>query len=525
MDTAAVSAGGAPGRVLGEDVGAVPPPRTAGPAGAVPPPRSATPPGDEAAATVASPPERPGRLRRTAQRLRTRTAPLRAPRLDPYWTAGFFFVAFALLSLYRFRTLSTSSWDLGIFEQAIRGYAHFRAPIVDLKGPGTNILGDHFSPVLVVLAPLYRLFPSSLTLLIAQSALFALSAIPVTRAAARYLGRVPGLAIGVAYGTSWGVQKAVDFDFHEIAFALPLIAFALEAVLRGRWTAVVCWAAPLVLVKEDLGVTAAVIGALALLRTRRASLLAIGLVVFGITATAVTLGVLIPGFNGSGSYDYWSKFGADGGGLTIPLDTALRTTLWVLLPTTGLLALRSPLLLVALPTLGWRFLSHEPHYWGIDWHYNAVLMPVVFLALIDALPKARVSARPWLRSYAHHLPAAVVAVAVALTTTLPLARLTESATYRTPPDVAAAEKLLDRIPDGASVESDIRPLSRLTGRTRVFWTGDTGGLSPDYVAVQLRDNRTPRQALADATARHPKSTYVVLGGAADLLVLHRTSSR
>ncbi|MGW7572611.1 DUF2079 domain-containing protein [Streptomyces sp. NPDC054765] len=521
MNTAAATAGNAPERDpgAGARTGAVPPQRTAAPDG------PATAAAAAAATTDAPPPPPSGPLRRAARRLRTRTAPLHAPRFDPYWTAGFFFVAFALLAFCRFRTLSTSSWDLGIFEQAIRGYAHFQAPIVDLKGPGTNILGDHFSPVLIVLAPLYRLFPSALTLLIAQAALFALSAIPVTRAATRYLGRVPGLAIGVAYGTSWGVQKAVDFDFHEIAFALPLIAFALEAVLRGRWTAVVCWAAPLVLVKEDLGVTAAVIGALALIRTRRASPLAIALVAFGITATAVTLGVLIPGFNGSGSYDYWSKFGADGGGLTVPLGTAVRTTLWVLLPTTGLLALRSPLLLVALPTLGWRFLSHEPHYWGIDWHYNAVLMPVVFLALIDALPQARVSARPWLRSYAHHLPAAVVSVALALTTTLPLARLTEGDTYRVPPAVTAAEKLLERIPDGASVESDIRPLSRLTGRTRVFWTGDTGGLSPDYVAVQLHDNHAPRQALADATARHPKSTYVFLGAAADLVVLHRTSAR
>ncbi|WP_411134926.1 DUF2079 domain-containing protein [Streptomyces sp. C10] len=512
MDTAAATAGGAPGRILGADSGSVPPPRAAEPAA-------------PATATTDAPPARTGRLRRTVHRLRTRTAPLRAPHLDPYWTAGFFFVAFTLLTVCRFRTMSISSWDLGIFEQAVRGYAHFQAPIVDLKGPGTNILGDHFSPVLIVLAPFYRVFPSPLTLLTAQAALFALSVLPVARAAARYLGRVPGLALGFAYGMSWGVQKAVDFDFHEIAFALPLIAFALEAVLRGRWTAAVCWAAPLVLVKEDLGVTAATIGALALIRTRRASPLAIGLVAFGITATAVTLGVLIPGFNGSGSYDYWTKFGSDGGGAAIPLDTAIRTTLWVLLPTTGLLALRSPLLLVALPTLGWRFLSHEPHYWGIDWHYNAVLMPVVFLALIDALPRIRVSARPWLRSYAHHLPAAVLAAALALTTTLPLARLTEAATYRTPPNVTADEKLLDRIPDGATVESDIRPLSRLTHRTQVFWTGDTGGLSPDYIALQLRADRTPRQVLADAAGRHPKSTYVVLGATADLLVFHRTSSR
>ncbi|MFG2098946.1 DUF2079 domain-containing protein [Streptomyces sp. NPDC048612] len=513
MDRAAATAGGdAPGRIPGADRGTIPSQRTAEP--------------DAPAAPAAgAPPSASGRLRRAAERLRTRTAPLRAPHLDPYWAAAFFFVAFALLSYHRFRTLSLSSWDVGIFEQAIRGYAHFQAPIVDLKGPGTNILGDHFSPVLVVLAPFYRLFPSPLTLLTAQAALFALSVLPVARAAARYLGRVPGLALGVAYGMSWGVQKAVDFDFHEIAFAVPLIAFALEAVLRGRWTAVVCWAAPLVLVKEDLGVTAATIGALALLRTRRASPLAIGLVAFGITATALTLGLLIPAFNGSGSYDYWSKFGAEGAGATIPLDTAVRTTLWVLLPTTGMLALRSPLLLVALPTLGWRFLSHEPHYWGTDWHYSAVLMPVVFLALIDALPRVRVSARPWLRSYAHHLPAAVLATALALTSALPLSRLTEPATYSTPTVVTADEKLLGRIPDGATVESDIRPLSRLVHRTRVFWTGDTGGLSPDYIALQLRDEASPRQALADAAARHPRSTYVLLGDTADLVVLHRTSLR
>ncbi|KUL49200.1 hypothetical protein ADL22_08605 [Streptomyces sp. NRRL F-4489] len=452
----------------------------------------------------------------------SRLAALRAPRLDPYWTAGFFFLAYAVLSFWRYRTMSAISWDLGIFEQAVRGYAHLRAPIVDLKGPGTNILGDHFSPVLVLLAPFYRLFPSPLTLLTAQSALFALSAIPVTRAAARHLGRRRGLALGLAYGLSWGLQRAADFDFHEIAFAVPLIAFALEAALRGRWNAAACWAVPLVLVKEDLGVTAAAIGALSLIRTRRPGPLPLALVAFGITATAVTLGVLIPAANGSGSYDYWSKLGAHGGAApAIPLTVALRTLLWVLLPTTGLLALRSPLLLVAAPTLGWRFLSHDPHYWGTDWHYNAVLMPVVFLALVDALPRALASPRPWLRSYAHHLPAAVLAAALALSTSLPMARLAESATYRTPASVRAASRLLDRIPDGATVEADVRPLGRLTGRARVFWLG-AGGLTPEYVAVQRPVDRPLAQVVVDAEARHPGARYVPVGVAGEVVVLRRS---
>ena len=76
-----------------------------------------------------------------------------AGRHDPYLLAVALFAAYTALSLARFRHLATRSWDLGIFEQAVRAYAHLQAPVVDLKGPGTNVLGDHFSPVTALLAP------------------------------------------------------------------------------------------------------------------------------------------------------------------------------------------------------------------------------------------------------------------------------------------------------------------------------------------------------------------------------------
>jgi hypothetical protein len=47
----------------------------------------------------------------------------------------------------------TMPWDLGIFEQVVKSYAHLRAPVADLKGPGFNILGDHFSPITALIAP------------------------------------------------------------------------------------------------------------------------------------------------------------------------------------------------------------------------------------------------------------------------------------------------------------------------------------------------------------------------------------
>ncbi|HZX38680.1 MAG TPA: DUF2079 domain-containing protein, partial [Streptomyces sp.] len=405
------------------------------------------------------------------------------------------------------------SWDLGIFEQAVRAYAHLQAPVVDLKGPGTNVLGDHFGPVTALLAPAYRLFPTPVTLLVAQAALFALSAVPVTRAAARLLGRRRGFALGIAYGLSWGVQRAVDFDFHEICFAVPLIAFSLEALLARRWHPALLWALPLILVKEDLGLTVAAIALVVTLRCRRASPrtvpYALAVAVMGVAATLITLTLIIPAFNTTGDYDYWTK--VDSG--FSPLDGAaikLRTLAWLLLPTSGLLALHSPLFAVSLPTLGWRFLSSDDHYWGTDWHYSAVLMPVVLLALTDALASARHSPRPWLRSYAGHLPAAVAAAALALTTALPLSALTEPAAYRTPAQVIAAEKLLADIPDGATVEANIGPISRLTSRCRVFWVGNTRGITPDYIALDntdgwIRDIPTYTRQL------HPHTRYTLVG--------------
>lgn len=443
------------------------------------------------------------------------------PAADPYLLAAALFAAYTALSVLRYRRMETLSWDLGIFEQVVRAYAHFQAPVADLKGPGANILGDHFSPVTALLAPAYRLFPTPVTLLVAQSALFALAAIPVVRGSARLLGRGPGLAIGVAFGLSWGIQRAVDFDFHEICFAVPLIAFSLEAVLRGRWRAALLYALPLGLVKEDLGLTASALAVVVAVRARRTSPRAVrwALVVaaFGAVAVLVTLTLVIPAFNSTDSYDYWSKMHG-GAGPFAAWDVKLPTLLWTLLPTTGLLALRSPLLLAALPTLGWRFVSSEDHYWSTDWHYSAVLMPVLALALADAVATARTSPRPWLRTYARNLPACTAAAALALTPSLPLAALTASATYRKSPQVSAVERLLERIPDGATVEADIGPIARLTSRCRVFWVGAARPVVPHYIAIDNSDGWAGNP-VQYATTLHPGAEYSITGVAGGYVLL------
>ncbi|WP_050514676.1 DUF2079 domain-containing protein [Streptomyces rimosus] len=378
----------------------------------------------------------------------------------PHLLAGLFFAAYAALSVTRHLQLRSTGYDLGIFEQGVRAYAELRAPVSELKGAGFHLLGDHFHPILATLAPLYRLFPSPLTLLVAQAALLAVSVIPVTRLAIRSTTPRLGTAIGIAYGLSWGLQKAVAFDFHEIAFAVPLVAFCLERLALRQWRQAAAWALPLVLVKEDLPLTVAAIGLYILLRGRRR--LGAAVVAFGVLSGLLIVFILIPAFNPDGHYAYLhTATGATGDPLTRLFwpPQKLLTVLALLAPT-AFLALRSPLVLLALPTLAWRFWSTTPAYWGLDYHYSAVLMPVVFLAFADALGKLR---RPKLirRAVAASLAASLLALAF-----LPLRELAGPA-WRPSPWATAAHEVMAAVPDGAEIAADNFLAPQLTARARV----------------------------------------------------------
>ncbi len=286
---------------------------------------------------------------------------------------------------------------------------------------------------------------------------------------------------------------------------------------------------PLLVVKEDLGLTAAAIAGVVALRARGEGdaagvRRALTVAVCAALACALTIGVLIPAFNSGGGYDYWTKVGDGPGPLATAftdVDQKLRTVLWVLVPTTGLLALRSPLLLVLLPTLAWRFVSDDPHYWGTDWHYSAVLMPVTALALADAAARTRAGAgRPWLRAYAERLPLGVLAAALALSTTLPVAGLTHTAAYRAGPTAEAGSRVLSVIPDGAEVAANVKPIAHLTGRCRVFWIGSADGPAPEYIAY-WDPYETAESMVVDAHRMHPDGVYRVVAQEAGFWVLRK----
>lgn len=425
------------------------------------------------------------------------------PDIIPWLIAVGVFAAYTTISVGRLVRRTPGSWDMGIFTEYVKQFAHLRAPIVDIRGPGVNLLGDHFHPIVALIAPFFWVFPTPVTLLVAQALLAAASVVPVCRAGAELLGPGYGRAIGAAYGFSWGLQQMVNTDFHEIAFAVPLLAFALSAMVRGRQRAAVLWALPLVLVKEDQGFTLVAIGLIIAFAYRRRGL-GFFLAGWGLLWSLLAILVIIPHFNAQHVYAYWRMGGgvssAGGhlsvGGLWTSLSTDASTklsTLALILAATAFLAVRSPVVLAAVPGLALRFVSNNSAFWGTGWHYNATVMPIVFIAAIDALARMR-AGRPARRKLAHmprfawerYGAAAMLIICAVLGARFPLSSLWSSASYQLGPHVAAENQAISRVPDGATVATGLDLLAPLAARADAFWLGNSN--PPTQYVVFDADN-------------------------------------
>lgn len=369
------------------------------------------------------------------------------------------FVLYTTHSIQLHRTFQSSGYDLGIFEQVVRSYAEGRWPTADLLAPGAPALADHFHPILAVLTPFYALCPTPETLLLAQSSLFAVSIVPVTRLARRGHGDPAGSVIGVGYAMSWGLWSAVDFDFHEICFAVPLVAFAMERLAAQQWKAAAAYALPLVLVKEDQALTVMGFGLYLMWRKQRRTGLA--LTIFSVTSFVVVVAMIMPALSTDASYHQIRS-------LTAPIATpviagwdAKLVTVLALLAPTAFVALRSPMVALVIPTLGWRFASGTPTHWGIYAHYSAVLMPIVFVAFVDGLRRLPTTRRsvPWVASV-------TCLVVTSLTTVMFVIRAPGNPGWTTDQQ-ATARQALTVVPDGATVAASNRLAPQLTSRCRV----------------------------------------------------------
>lgn len=474
-------------------------------------------------------------------------------RRDRQWLALVAVAAFLIDVAYswaRHARYLTTGFDLGIFDQAVRAYARFEAPIVPLKAPGYHLLGDHFHPIIALWAPLYWIWDDPRMLLAAQAALIAVSVIPVARFTARRLGSRPAVLVAGLYVISWPLQRMVQFDVHEIAFAVPLLALVIDAVDRRarRTTLLACLG--LLATREDMGAVVLLVGVLVAvhavrwgrwgrgedgarrLRPARSDLLWGGaLMVLGLAGYELATSVVIPHFAGGAGFVYWTfpALGPDPASalrfvLTHPWSVlVMMVTPWKKAHTLLMLGmpvlytcLASRYVILALPLLAQRMLNERDLLWSTNFHYSSVLSPIMFLAAVDAVAalarvvrtraiRGRVGERVvagWLAGCA----AVLVVGMLVQAGDYPLSRLVTQRFWARDLRVQAIDQVLPLIPDDVCVESDNTVAPQLTRRDYVTRVGRSNDLATWMVLDFSRPDTgwqgvPPPQAYAEALRR------------------------
>ncbi|MBD0373049.1 MAG: DUF2079 domain-containing protein [Pyrinomonadaceae bacterium] len=393
--------------------------------------------------------------------------------------------AYSSLSILRHLHFSSGAFDLGIFDQVVWLYSRFSPPYMTMRANLLNehALGDHFHPILVTLAPLYWITDRVEALLIVQALFFALAILPIFLFTEKRLGMWPAYLFALSYALFWGVQQAVVFDFHEVAFAVPLVAFSIYFIDEKRWGLYFLSIALLLLTKENLSITVAFFGIylISLKEFRR------GIVTLfaGIVWLAAVMLVFMPYFRAGGAYHYWTyiQFGPDFSSavraiLKNPLllievmftpSAKLRSYWLTFYPFLGL-AFFSPLAILMIPLLAERFLSAQPNYWSTFYHYSAVISPVLVMASADGLARIlRLAGREKLKRSAGILcGVSILLLNLHLVPQQPLWNLTDGSYWRLSQSDLTGRRALKMVPPEASVAAQAPIVSHLSHRRHIF---------------------------------------------------------
>jgi len=364
--------------------------------------------------------------------------------------AAAFAGVFGTLSVLRHRAFESGRFDLGNMTQALWSTAHGDVlSVTDVHGEQISRLGAHFDPLLVVLTPLWWLWPSPELLLVVQAVAVAAGALPVFWLARKHLSSdLASAAVAVAYLLYPPTQWLVLSDFHTVALACPLLLFAWWHLDEGRLWAFALLVVAAIATKEHVGLAVAAIGVWYAVRHRSPRTGAAIAVAGGVAALLAAL-VVVPHFAPAGESAFAGRYSDPSLG-----SRDLGYVAALLLPL-ALLPLAAPLAaLAALPEIGLNMLSQTITQTSVKTHYAAVTIPALVVAV--AFAAARMGER------AAYLAAGATLVGAVLLG--PIGRVGVGADGHD----AIARRALALIPDDAPVSATNTLGAHLSARERIF---------------------------------------------------------
>lgn len=304
----------------------------------------------------------------------------------------------ACLSVARYGGYNAGMNDLGKMSQAVWSATQGQPLTVTTHHGPMSRLSWHVELIYFLLAPVYALLPSPITLLIIQAALFVAAAFPLYSLSLRNLeNHIVSLVIVAVYLLYPGAQAAVLFDFHGDTLAMPLLIFALHALDRKAYRQYAFWVVLALSCKFYVAIPVTALGGMLWLQNKRE----VGLFTLlgGLLWGGITYFLIRPLFSsgaasGSQGGAIWDYFTFYFGQLFISLKTTWLarsvTALIVLLPVMWPLyhapAWWIPTLSIGLPAL----LSSGPgpsYYFG--YHHYALVVPFAVVGCMYGIKQMR----------------------------------------------------------------------------------------------------------------------------------------
>jgi uncharacterized membrane protein len=301
-------------------------------------------------------------------------------------------------------------FDLGNMVQAVWSTTEGRVLESTNGSTGEQVvrLGTHVDPFLILLAPVWVVWPSPLALGFAQIVAVSLGALPVFWLGRRHLGsdHVAGI-LALAYLAYPWLAVTAAASIHPVTFAIPLFLFGLWFLDEDRmWLFAIC-AVLAMSTGELMGLPVACLGLwYAFARGRRLAGGAIA--VAGLAWSFLAVYWVVPQFSGEGSV-YYGFYGSVGGSPQGVIETAFSDPLaivralfeahdvvylvWLGIPLLFLFLLSPMLAAAALPQLLANWASDFRSMSDPRYHSIAAVVPFFIAASVYGLAHVRPSRR------------------------------------------------------------------------------------------------------------------------------------
>ncbi|MEM7347266.1 MAG: DUF2079 domain-containing protein [Chloroflexota bacterium] len=434
---------------------------------------------------------------------------LSKPLIGILFGFNLFFISY---SFQKHAAFQTNGFDLGIWDQMTWNTLQGRPFWLTQHSDTINGLSDHVELILLLIFPLYGLYNGPELLLILQSLLASLGALPIYWFAKSRLGtEKAGLVFASVYLLYPALGAALTFDVHSLTIAVPLLTYALWAMYMRYYRLFITMACLALICKEDISLLIFMMGLYILLQ-QRAFKLGLMTMVGALTWFFIAVFVIIPFFReGESEYIYrYNEWGDTISQIMINVTTQPWRVLQVIFEGDKLLywirftmpvfftALLDPLtLLLAAPLMLINTLGNYPAAYQLDlFHNSAPLAAYVVFASINGVVRIIEFAKPRLKHVRPGFLQNLLLIMVFVVTLVYQFQFghTPIGRYFNWPIVTnhhqTAKIMLDQIPPQASVASQNNLAPRLSHRPWLFVLPTTGyqEIEADYIAMDLEGN-------------------------------------